>query len=120
MAQVEGNHGQEWLLSELEEISFETGMLISGQNVVSGEVLGLITESKKYTLHNAAATDGSQDAVAISMNDCDASGGDTKCLVVARIADVAETKLTWKSGISAPNKTAAIANLALQYIIVRI
>jgi len=76
--------------------------------------------SLKYTLHDASATDGSQVAYAIAFNDCDASAGDiTTCLVTNRLQEVAGDKLTWKSGISAPNKAAGIVSLAAKNIIVR-
>lgn len=75
--------------------------------------------SKKYTLHNNAAADGSQNAVAIAYDNYDASAGDLTIVVIARHQEVNADKLTWKSGISAPNKTAAIANLATHNIIVR-
>ena len=206
MAQTEGIHGAEWLICEAEESSLEVVTLVSGQDIVSGTVLGAICTgavtrtaasgdgtisaftfgaatqagtytftflttgatataqitapdghvlpgiltvgtaylsdhfnvtfsdggtdfdnndivtlavTKKYSLHDNAATDGSQAAIAIAFNDCDASAADKSCLVVVRNAEVVESKLTWKSGISAANKAAAIANLSNQHIIVR-
>ena len=116
---TEGVYGAEFLLSSEETLSLDKGVLISGQNLNVGTVLGKITASGKYTLHNAAATDGSEVASAILYNTIDATAGDTDTTVLTRFAEVAEAKLIFKSGISAPNKAAAIAALATHNIIVR-
>lgn len=50
--------------------------LISGQNLLRGQVLGRITASGKWTAYAAGASDGSQVARAILFRDTDASGGD--------------------------------------------
>jgi hypothetical protein len=48
-----------------------------------------------------------------------ASAGDKTAVVLTRLAEVADAQLTWESGISAPNKATAVANLATTYVIVR-
>jgi hypothetical protein len=116
---TEGVYGAEFLLSDEETMSYDKGTLISGQNLIVGTVLGKITASGKYTLHNNAASDGSEVACAILRNSTDATAGDTACTVVTRLAEVADAKLIFKTGITAPNKAAAITALALQHIIVR-
>jgi hypothetical protein len=116
---TEGVYGAEFLLSNEETLSLDKGVLISGQNLNVGTVLGKITVSGKYTLHNNAASDGSEVAAAILYNTTDASAGDTACTVLTRLAEVAEAKLIFKSGISVANKAAAIAALATQHIITR-
>lgn len=55
--------------------------LISGQNIVRGTVLGIITASGKYTKSLSASTNGSQTPKAIAVEDVDASGGDKTTLV---------------------------------------
>lgn len=99
--------------------SFEQATLISGQNLKVGTVLGKITASGKYTLHDNAAADGSQNAAAILFDDCNASAADKRCVILARDAEVADSMLTFKSGISGGNRTAAIAALAALGIIAR-
>ncbi len=116
---TEGVYGAEFLLSNEETLSLDKGVLISGQNLNVGTVLGKITASSKYTLHNNAASDGSEVAAAILYNTTDASAGDTACTVLTRLAEVAEAKLIFKSGISVANKAAAFAALATQHIITR-
>jgi hypothetical protein len=116
---TEGNHSAEFLLSNEETLSFDKGVLITGQNLAAGTVLGKITASGKYTLHNNAASDGSEVAAAILYDATDATAADTPCTVVSRIAEVADAKLIFKSGISAPNRAAAIVALSTQHIIAR-
>lgn len=98
----------------------ETVTLISGQNLKCGAVLGQITASGKYTLHAAAAVDGSQNARAVLLFDTDASGGDTKAVVLARgPAVVSDAALIFAGGISAPNRATAVAALAALGIVAR-
>ena len=82
---TEGVHSAEFLLSSEESASLDKVTLISGQNLVAGSVLGKITASGKYTLHNAAATDGSEIAAAILFDSTDASAGDTPEAVVPHL-----------------------------------
>ena len=100
-------------------LSRDEGTLISGQNLAAGTVVGQITASKKYTLHDAAASDGSQSAIAVLFDAVDASAGDQKAVFVTRLAEVNGAEIIWKSGISGPNLAAGIASLATKNIIVR-
>ena len=109
----------EMILSEGESIARDKVTLISGQNLLAGAVLGLITASGKYTAHDNAAADGSQNAAAVLLSDCNAAAADNTALVLSRLAEVKGDLLAWKAGISAPNKTAGIAALAAKFIIVR-
>jgi hypothetical protein len=56
------------------------GVLISGQNVVRGTVLGRITASGKYNKSLSAASDGSEAPRAIAAHDVDASAGDKEIM----------------------------------------
>ena len=56
-------------------------VLISGQNLVRGALLGQITASGKLTLWTTGASDGSQAMHSVLLQDCDASGGDAACLI---------------------------------------
>lgn len=115
---TEGTSANEVLLS-YDNISKDTVTLISGQNLTAGTVLGVITASGKYTLHNNAASDGSEAAAAVLVADSDASGGDLKVVVINRLAEVKNDLLVWKTGISGANKTAGLAALAAKFIIAR-
>ncbi len=54
----------------------EGGTLLTGTDYPRGAVLGLVTASSKYIICDTAAVDGSEDAVAILLDDVDATGGD--------------------------------------------
>jgi hypothetical protein len=118
-SKTEGFHNAEFLLESEESLSLDKVTLIAGQNLVGGTILGKITASGKYTQHNTAAADGSQNAAAILFNDTNATLVDTPATVVTRIAEVADSRLVYMTGITAPNKTAAISALAALNIIVR-
>lgn len=119
MAKTEGVHSAEFLLSDEETQSRDKVTLITGQNLAAGTVLGKITASGKYTLHDNAAADGSQNAAAILYDATDATSADMPCVVISRLAEVADAKLIFKSGISAPNRAAAITALATNHITAR-
>ncbi len=58
----------------------DTGVLISGQNLQRGALLGRITTGGKLNLSLSAAADGSQTPFAILAEDTDATGGDKPCI----------------------------------------
>lgn len=116
---TEGAHAFEAVLSDFGSISRDKATVVSGQNLTAGTVLGRITASGKYTLHDPAAADGSQNATAILLADCNASAGDARTVVLARLAEVKADLLVFKSGITAPQKAAALAALAAQNLIAR-
>lgn len=116
----EGKHAGEYLVWEASPIaSRETVTLVSGQNLVAGTVLGQITASKKYTQHSPAAADGSQNAVAVLYDNVNATAGDKKAVITARLTAVNGSEITWPSGITTPQMTAAQASLAAQFIVIR-
>lgn len=63
------------------DIVIAPGILLSGQNVVRGTCLGIVTASGKLKLLNSANTDGSQNIFAIAAEDTNASAGDTPIAV---------------------------------------
>lgn len=116
---TEGAHNFEVVLSDFGTISRDKGTIIAGQNLVTGSVLGKITASGKYTLHDNAAIDGSEVAAAVLLTSVDATDGDKPGLILSRLAEVKTGLLIFKSGISAPNKAAALVALAAKNIIAR-
>lgn len=116
---TQGTSAFEVILSSVGTLSRDKVILANGQNLKAGTVLGAITASGKFTLHDAGASDGSQNAAAVLLADCNASGGDTSAVVCARLAEVKADLLVFKAGISAPNKSAALAALAAKNIIAR-
>lgn len=59
-------------------------VLISGQNLLRGALLGKITASGKYTLSLSASGDGSQTPVAILAEDTNAAAGDKNTVAYFR------------------------------------
>ena len=117
---TEGRHTGEGLLSEAEGTrSRENITIAAGANLVPGQVLGKITASGKYKMHDPAASDGSQAAAAILYADAAAAAADVKGVAIVRDAEWNGATLTWISGISGGNKTAGIAALAALGIILR-
>lgn len=64
------------LLADDYPVQTEEDILVSGQTLTAGAVLGRITATGKLTLHSKDAGDGSETARAVLVHDADASGGD--------------------------------------------
>lgn len=102
------------------DFSREEIVIASGAGVLAiGTVLGKITASGKYVLHNNAASDGSEAAAGILGEAVDATSADVRTFGVTWGAIAVLPALTFKSGITNNNKTAAIAALATKRILVR-
>jgi len=93
--------------------------LAAGQNLPAGAVVGRITASGKLTALAPAATDGSQNAAGAIFDACDATAEDKRVVLLGRDYEADGAMLTWPAGISAPQKTAAVAALAALGIVVR-
>jgi hypothetical protein len=93
--------------------------LVAGQNLVAGTVLGRVTTGGKLTQLAPGASDGSQNAMGILYEDTNATAEDKRVVVIARDFEADGQVLTWPVGITAPQKTAAIAALAALGIVVR-
>lgn len=66
-----------------------------------------------------AGTDGTQVAVGIMLFPVDATAGDVKGVAVVRDVVVADNRIKWPVGITAPQKAAAIQQLLAKNIIIR-
>ncbi|NTF32312.1 head decoration protein [Rhizobium skierniewicense] len=103
-----------YLVSEADGFrSRDVGLIASGSGEVeAGAVLGRITASKKFVPLAPAASDGSQNAVAILFESCDATSKDVRRTITARDAEVQAAVLVWANGVTDSQKTAALAQLA--------
>jgi len=118
--QSEGNRLGDWLKHEEDNhYSRDKVTLISGQNLATGTVVGVITASGKVTQLAPAAADGSQNAAGVLIFPVDATGADKPAVIVARHAICSDNGLVWPAGITAPQKTAALAQLKTLGILVR-
>jgi hypothetical protein len=118
MALTETVHNGEFILAESEgSLSRDVGTVTvaTGKKYLSGRVLGQLSGSGKYVAYDNVGTDGSEEAAAILYNECDNSDGvapvDFEATVVNLNAEVALAKLSWETGASAGDKTAALADL---------
>ncbi len=118
--QTEGNYLGDWLKFEADNLySRDEVTVVSGQNLKTGTVVGIITASGKVTQLAPAAADGSQNAAGALLLDVDASAADKAGVVLARHAICSDKGLVWPGGITGPQKTAAIAQLKALGILVR-
>ncbi len=118
--QTESNYVGDWLKHEEDNLySRDKVTVISGQNLTTGTVVGIITASGKVTQLAPAAGDGSQNAAGVLLLDVDASAADKAGVVIARHAICSDKKLVWPGGITGPQKTTALAQLKALGILVR-
>jgi hypothetical protein len=103
----------------LQKYSRETVTVISGQNLTLGTVVGKITASGKVTILAPAAVDGSQNAYGVLIEDVDASAADKLSTVIRREAVLADSKIVYPGGITAPQKATALSQLEAVGITVR-
>ena len=87
-------------------------ILISGENVVRGEVLGQITASLKVNSSLNAAVDGSEVARFIAAEDMDATAGD-KEIMVYREGEFDDSEVTFGTGQTIANTTEDLANVSI-------
>lgn len=100
--------------------SREAVTVASGQNLQLGTVLGKKTADGKLYALAPNATDGTETAVGVLAADTDATLIDRDdAIMIARHAIVARSALIWPSGITAPQKAAAEAQLIALGILVR-
>lgn len=96
-------------------------VIVSGAGVLAaGTVLGKITASGKYALHDAALSDGREVADAVLYATVDATSADAPAVAWTRNIEAVNSELIFKSGISAPNRAAAVTALAAKRIIIRL
>jgi hypothetical protein len=118
--QSEGKYLGDWLKHEEDNLySRDEATVISGQNLGTGTVVGIITASGKVTQLAPGASDGSQNAAGVLLNAVDASASDKQGVIIARHAMCSDKGLVWPGSITGPQKTVAIAQLKTLGILVR-
>lgn len=119
---TEGARNFEVVLSDFGSISRESALLAVGQRCAAGTVLGRITAAvgvPQYALHDPDASDGTEVASAVLLNNADATTTAQGIVVLARLAEVKTDLLLFKAGSSAGAKATAIAALATHNVIAR-
>lgn len=88
------------ILQDFGDYSKETVIIASGNNLfLIGEVLGIVTASGKYAKYNDGATDGTEIAVAVSLEKGDATTADVKVAIEKRNATLRKSGLVFASGV---------------------
>lgn len=111
---TEGIHNTEFLLMEAEGSYSRTTVTIAAAApaMVSGQLLGKITASGKYTVYANGAADGTEVCVGVLLNAVADSAADQKAVMINRVAEVMTSRLT---GSDAPG----IVDLTAIGVIVR-
>lgn len=96
-------------------------LILAGSGALkAGMVLGKVTASGKYKPYTPGATDGSQNAVAILYQGCDATSADVRRTITARDSEVNAAVLAWGPAVTTDtHKNTALAALAALGIIGR-
>ncbi|MHC2534211.1 head decoration protein [Bradyrhizobium diazoefficiens] len=117
----EGRHPAEFLLSEANGQRSRGNITIAqNQTIVPGQVLGKVTASGQYVIHDPAAADGSQTAAALALYGAVTGAGATAAIsAIVRDAEVNGKTLTYKAGLTDPQKAQIAVDLAGVRIIVR-
>jgi hypothetical protein len=93
--------------------------LLAGQTLVLGTVLGQVSASGKVKALDPSATDGSEVACGVLLQDCDAYLSDRDdALMLARHGTVAQHALTWPATITQTEREAAQQQLQTRGILV--
>ena len=107
---TEGRHTAEHILAEGVNARKRV-TLLSGETVVAGQVLGVVTASGKYKVFDQDAADGSENAAGISYANYDATDGDMDIVVNIRDTRAIADAFTWPDDIEAGEKDTALAAL---------
>ena len=100
--------------------SREQATVAAGQNLPLGAVVGRVTATGKLAALDPSATDGTEVAAGVLCNAVDATLIDREdAILIARHAIVARGALIWPTGLTAAQRTAAIAQLEARGILVR-
>lgn len=117
---TEGRYTAEFLVSEANGArSRDVVTILSGEVLDPGAVLGKVTASGKYVELAPAAGDGSEAAATILYERVDVSAADATRTAILRDAEVNGAEIVWPDGITAPDQTTAIGELAALGILVR-
>jgi hypothetical protein len=116
---TESRQAGEFILAEANGTISREQVTIGAGNLDAGTVLGRITASGNYVILAPAASDGSQTAAGVLFQDVNATAAAQRGVAIVRHAEVRTGALAWPVGITAPQRTAAISQLAALGILVR-
>lgn len=109
---TENNHLGDLLLIEVHpRWTRRKAVVVAASGAALGTVLGKVTATGKYQPLDLTADTGIENAAAVLITNLDADAGDQSAVVIERGAVVNVDALVWPDGISAGEKTAALAQL---------
>lgn len=109
---TEGVHSGEFIVSEANGMRSRKAITVaSGNNLVAGAVLGMITASGLYVELDPSASDGSEAAAGLLFAAVDASAANAPGVALVRDAEYSSALASFADTVSAPEQTAAIAEL---------
>jgi len=117
---TEGRHAAEFVLSEaMGNRSRDNATIVATQTILAGSVLGRITANGNYGTLVPGGTGGGEIGSGIALYPITTGATVDKVSIIARDAEVNGKLLVWPAGITGPQQTTAIADLAKLGIIVR-
>lgn len=109
---TQGRNAGEFLISEANgDLSRDEITVASGQNLVAGAVISLVTASGHYAAYLNTGSAGQETAAGILLEAVDASSAATKGVGILRHAEVNANEINWGS-VNAAGITAGKADLA--------
>ncbi|WP_332060823.1 head decoration protein [Bartonella sp. CB74] len=93
------------------DLSNEEVTFASGAEITAGTVMGMVTTTGKYVPFRPTAVDGSQIPAGISYANVDATSGDRRGVITARLCSVKASELLWPSVMTDKQKETAIKSL---------
>lgn len=96
-------------------------IVVSGQNLAIGTVVGRITASGKVTAWTTGAADGSQNAIGVLTAAVNATAGDAPGVIIARHAEIVTAPhLVFAGAPTDPQKATAMAAMRALGIVSRV
>ena len=112
-------HAGAFIVSEAPgTLSREPVVVVSGQDLPAGAVVGKVTASGKYAVYENTETDGTEVAAGVLIAAVDASAADAPGVIIDRLAEVNASELDWGDQ-DAGEITAGTADLLARYIVLR-
>lgn len=117
----EGTHAGEFIVSEANGMrSRSTATVASGQNLVAGAVVGIVTASGKIAEYDNVAVDGTETATGILHGNVDASAADVDGVaVLVRDCEFNLAEVTWEAGQDQAAQDAGVVDLTALGMIAR-
>lgn len=110
---TEGLHAAEFIVSEANGFRSRTEIVLAtpAADLSAGEVLGIITASGKWAVHDPNAVDGTEVAAGILYEGRPLNVADVDAVAITGDAEVHAASLVWDAGITGPQQVTAEGEL---------